>query len=127
MPCDPYFADHITDACQDGTLMPTTMHLQLCTTEPTAETPGTPAPGVERYEITMGSDWTSNDAGLLTSNTDFDYGLATDDTAGVAWAELYDAATGGQRYLLGGLLGTYSWIAGQPVKFVAGSFTLQVV
>jgi hypothetical protein len=126
MTADPYFADKINDACQDGTLMPETMYLELCTSSPTKTAAGTSS-GLDRVAVIMADDWISDGAGKLTSSNDLDYGNADHDAIGIHWAELYGAATGGQRYLYGALGSTYDVTTGQPVKFPAGSLTMTIV
>ena len=126
MTADPYFADRITDACQDETLMPATMYLELCTSAPTKTTAGTSS-GLDRVAIVMADDWTSDGDGKLTSDAIFDYGNAESPASGVHWAELYDSATEGQRYLYGTLGDTYDIETGQPVSFPVGALTLTVV
>lgn len=80
-----------------------------------------------RVAVVMADDWTSDDAGKLTTDAILDYGTAVDPATGIHWAELYDAETEGQRYLYGTLGDTYNVEAGQPVSFPAGDLTLTVV
>jgi hypothetical protein len=126
MTADPYFADVITDACQDGTLMAATMYLELCTSAPSKTVAGT-ASGLGRVAITMADDWTSDDEGGLTNDAVLDYGTAVDPATGVHYAELYDADVDGNRYLYGTLGDTYNIEAGQPVSFPVGALTLTVI
>jgi hypothetical protein len=126
MTCDPFLADEIADACQDGTLMPATMYVQLCTTAPGKTTAGTAATGLDRVAVVMADDWTNDAAGKLTSDTKLDFGQAITDLTGVQWAELYDAATSGQRYLYGTLPEAYAIPTGAPVSFEAGDLTITV-
>lgn len=145
------FANYLRNKLIDFTLRgqaftpPANVYVELCASQPTASTPGTPLSGTGYGRIAVPStmaSWagtqgdgttaaSSGTSGVTSNNIEVDFG-----SAGAPWGtasnwELYDAPSGGNRLLYGLIVdglgdpAPRSIAAGDPVKFPAGALRVQ--
>jgi len=131
MPASEYTADLIAEAAAGGTAYqgPATIYLELVTTAPAPDTPGTPS-GLGRIAVAQATFWSSDDAGKLTNAEIAAWEAATGDVGPVTHYERWDAASGGNMLGYDALSGdeaSRTIVTGQIARFPVGALTLTVV